>query len=237
MIPSFIQRKIGDAKRIIEGGMNIAKKPYVSCSFGKDSTVVLWLALQIDPNIPVVWFDGGKFDEYPDTYAYKTFLQAEWKLNLTTVYPSMSFIDQMKTFGSDDKTHYDHFFTQAFLDESARENYDGSMLGLRAQESNNRRITFRVRGQLYFHKGQNIWRICPIMNWTTVELWNVIDVAQIPIHPIYTKNVFQKREDIRLGCMANALKHQRGDIVFIKYYYPELWNELVGMFTEFGKMS
>lgn len=53
---------------------------YLAFSGGKDSLVALHLTLQIEPNIPVVFFDSGL--EYPETYTYITALADTWNLNL-----------------------------------------------------------------------------------------------------------------------------------------------------------
>ena len=53
---------------------------YLAFSGGKDSLVALHLTLQVEPNIPVVFFDSGL--EYPETYTYITALADTWNLNL-----------------------------------------------------------------------------------------------------------------------------------------------------------
>ena len=46
---------------------------------GKDSLVVLHLALSVEPNVPVVFFDSGA--EFPETYEFVQQIAQEWKLN------------------------------------------------------------------------------------------------------------------------------------------------------------
>ncbi|MFH5211730.1 phosphoadenosine phosphosulfate reductase family protein [Antrihabitans spumae] len=53
---------------------------YLAFSGGKDSLAALHLTLQVEPNIPVVFFDSGL--EYPETYRYITELADTWNLNL-----------------------------------------------------------------------------------------------------------------------------------------------------------
>src|SRR3546814_19661294 len=52
---------------------------YVAFSGGKDSLVVLHLALSVEPNVPVVFFDSGA--EFPETYEFVQRVAQEWKLN------------------------------------------------------------------------------------------------------------------------------------------------------------
>ena len=51
---------------------------YVAFSGGKDSLVVLHLALAAEPAVPVVFFDSGL--EFPETYAYLNQLARDWNL-------------------------------------------------------------------------------------------------------------------------------------------------------------
>ena len=52
----------------------------MSTSFGIHSAVLLHMATQVDPDIPVVWIDTGYL--MPDTYRYAETLQEELNLNL-----------------------------------------------------------------------------------------------------------------------------------------------------------
>jgi phosphoadenosine phosphosulfate reductase len=49
---------------------------YVAFSGGKDSLVVLHLALQADPSVPVAFFDSGL--EFPETYDFIGQLARDW---------------------------------------------------------------------------------------------------------------------------------------------------------------
>ena len=62
---------------------HINRGGFVSFSGGKDSTVVVDLARQVDPDVPVVWFDSGM--EFPETRTYVNSLAARWDLNLYRV--------------------------------------------------------------------------------------------------------------------------------------------------------
>ena len=57
--------KLELTKKIVDNFVFLFKKYFVSCSFGKDSIVVLHLVLQKDPEVPVV-FNNTKV-QYPET--------------------------------------------------------------------------------------------------------------------------------------------------------------------------
>ena len=56
---------------------------FVSWSGGKDSTVVVDLARQVDPHIPVVFFDSGL--QFPETVRYLEDLAEAWQLNYQAI--------------------------------------------------------------------------------------------------------------------------------------------------------
>ncbi len=58
---------------------------YLAFSGGKDSLVALDLALRVEPNLPVVFFDSGL--EYPETYEYLHHMQDHWDLQLHVMRP------------------------------------------------------------------------------------------------------------------------------------------------------
>ena len=75
-----------------------AHEGYVAFSGGKDSLVVLDLARQVDPEIPVVFFDSGL--EYPQTYAYLEHLTRAWGLNLQVLHPRQTVLQVLVASGA-----------------------------------------------------------------------------------------------------------------------------------------
>lgn len=60
-----------------------ANDGYLALSGGKDSVVVAHLARQVDPAVPVAFFDSGL--EFPETLEFIRELAERWSLNLTVV--------------------------------------------------------------------------------------------------------------------------------------------------------
>lgn len=67
---------------------------YVAFSGGKDSTVVLDLARQVDPEVPVVFFDSSL--EFPETYEYVQQLAQEWCLNLRVIPAQHNLLEELR---------------------------------------------------------------------------------------------------------------------------------------------
>ena len=60
----------------------------VACSFGKDSMVVVRMALDVDPNIIIIFENTGV--EFRETINFKNRMKVEWNLNLHETKPLKS---------------------------------------------------------------------------------------------------------------------------------------------------
>jgi len=190
-----------------EFGDNVA----VAFSGGKDSEVVLYLCLQVNPHVPVVFNNTGV--EYPETVRFVAELEVLWNLNLVVTHPEKSFWDCTVEYGFPKGTKWRE--TQAnvtlgrkgntarccyWLKEkpfslAIRKNgYLGYFSGETAEESRLRMFAAR-RGMCFHLKKENVCKIKPILWWTKEEVWDYIAKNNLPVNPIY------ERGAERVGCM------------------------------------
>jgi len=177
----------------------------VACSFGKDSVVILHMALQVNPDINVIFQNTGV--EFPETIKYKNMLTDLWNLNLTETKPSkgMTFWKCADKYGlphiRDGKNrrapkccHYlkkkpmkiaiNELDAKAiFTGMTAAESRARWMLALRYDQSDDERFC----SQVYYAKTWNSWQVHPIIAWTSSDVWSYIKRHGIPINPVYTK--------------------------------------------------
>ena len=167
--------KIEHSKKIIEDSLKKYKRIAVACSFGKDSIVVLHLALQIKPDIPV--FTVLTPFKPKETFEYKDKMTKLWNLNI-------------KVYMSKKKVPYGFWKTNP--DECCRilkveptkeavKNLDAWISGLRSTEGRTRKDYKEIE------KIGNLVKINPILNWTELDVWRYIAINQIPVHPWYKK--------------------------------------------------
>ena len=127
-LPAY-KRRIVEANRIIEEGLSVCQSPYVACSFGKDSAVMLHLVLQHNPDVHVRFLRWrgetdllGNYDE----------VIANWidihEINLQQVELHRNSID-----GDAQSDRW----------ASLERDSDGYIIGLRAMESKAREATLR----------------------------------------------------------------------------------------------
>jgi phosphoadenosine phosphosulfate reductase len=201
------EEKLRRAKELIHifGGL-ARNKGSVSCSFGKDSMVVLWLCRQEFPEIAVIFNNTGV--QYKETYEFKERIKKEWDLNLIETKPIKSFWEVAKEKGLPDGSKYDpvrnvrgdsccyYLKEKPFLGVMRKHGFKINFTGTTALESRVRMWTACQRGMFYYSKKEQVTRINPIIFWTPGEVLEFSRGVQIPLNPAYQKYGLE-----RLGCV------------------------------------
>lgn len=188
-------------KAVSEFGDNLA----VSCSFGSCSVVVLHMALQVKPDIKVVFDNTGV--EYPETYAYRDLLVKEWDLNFIETKPIKSFWQCVKEYGfplirqTGRSKHKKpqcctYLKEKPFKDCCKLNEISATLTGLRVPESGVRMLAISQVGQFYLTKKHQIWKFHPIAFWNHKQVWEYFQDNDIPMNEVYTKYGLS-----RSGCM------------------------------------
>jgi len=193
----------------------------VACSFGKDSIVVLFMALKYNPNIKVIFCNIGV--EFPETLRYKEKIKKLWNLNLieTKPYKDMTFWKCLDKYGLPDTRSNKHKIhspkccyyckEKPAIDKYKELGIRAILTGLTKFESRNRALLITKMdngndekdgigfcGQRYFVKGWGIWKLHPIAYWREKEVFEYIKINKIPLNPVYKKwNKIYKR----CGCL------------------------------------
>lgn len=204
--------KILEPQELVETAIKThGDKLAVSCSFGHCSVVALHMALQINPNIKVVFNNTGV--EYPETYAYRDLLKDAWHLNLIETKPLKPFWQCIREYGfplirrkyknkkrvygpGTDKPKCCVFLKELPMKEACKEHgIEATITGLRCAESSVRMFVLAQRGQ-YYHTSKygELWRYHPIGFWSQKQVREYFTINNLPVNEIY------KKVD-RSGCM------------------------------------
>lgn len=224
----ILQPRINRSKKIIKDLLSQCERPYLSWSGGKDSTVMLWLTLQIKPDIEVIYFDADSC--LPDGQEYMMRLVSEWSLNFRAA-KTRPLLDVLAEYGIDHPC-INYYTMKATVYEPvrqlAKEGYDGSLVGIRAQESRGRKLGGMRYGELFRNKSyDNMLEAWPMLWWTAKEIWFCIDYYKIPYHPAYDKTKFDPREEMRVSYWAGETKRRWGRFKWLEYYYPDLFTKFI----------
>jgi phosphoadenosine phosphosulfate reductase len=202
---------------------------YVAFSGGKDSLVVLHMALAADPSVPVAFFDSGL--EFPETYAFVGQLASEWKFEsqllwITAEPPLLQVLH--------DTAAWDHRrvperpipnLHDVLISRPAAIAHQacgpGELWGVRAHESRGRAALYaralraettvsctgccqeprerRARHGGVIRRADGSVAFGPVWDWRNEEVWRYIARHRLQVNPVYDKLR-------RLGAPERALR-------------------------------
>jgi len=182
----------------------------VACSFGKDSIVVTFLALEVNPKIKVCFGDTGI--EFPETVKLVRTLRDFWNLDLSVLKPQTTFwkindkIKSEKLRLDDGRKHSDiccyHLKEKPFKLWAKSLGIKRTITGITATESRHRMFVACKKGSEYYSFRDGFWKVHPILYWTEQEVWDYIKDNHLPINEAYEKYGLD-----RIGCMW-CMSHQ-----------------------------
>ncbi len=195
------------------------EKPVMLYSIGKDSAVMLQLALKAfypgKPPFPLLHIDTTwKFKEM---IKFRDQLARDLELDLF-VYTNQEGVKAgINPFSVGSKKHTDIMKTQALKQALDKYKFDAAFGGARRDEEKSRAkervYSFRDKNHRWDPKNQRpeLWniyngkvdkgesiRVFPLSNWTELDVWQYIHLENIPIVPLYyaAKRPVVKREGV-----------------------------------------
>ena len=152
------------------------------CSFGKDSTVLLWKITHMGWDIPVVFIHTGL--QYKETHAFRKDLQKKWRFPLIEVHSRLTREELDEHYGWKDG-EYDIATCCKFLKHEPSDiitsRYNAIITGLRRDETPDRKDLEQMELLTKPH------RINPLVEWTQDDIWKYIKHYKIPYNPLYDK--------------------------------------------------
>lgn len=181
---------------------NHGKSVAAAWSGGRCSTVMLHMAVMVDPDIKVMFVNTGV--EFPETVRYVEKISKEWDLNIIVVKPERTFWDIVKEHGfpsprkpgdakkrkkSGDIPPCCKLLKKRPVKKFAEESgVEAIITGMRAGESRVRALVLRQKGsQYYFVKSEDIWKYHPLGFWSTRQVSDYVVENKIPKNAIYEK--------------------------------------------------
>lgn len=218
---SNFKYQISQAEKIIARALELEVVPHVALSGGKDSTVVFEMVKQRKPDITAVWSDDKWF--LPETLEYIQQLQARGD-DVRKIRTNAKHTDWFKISGDWD----------GIQDYARQHSFGLTFLGLRQEESTERKIHLRKQGALFFAKSDQLWHCNPIHNWTWRDVWAYIVSRELDYNHAYDKleamGISPERQ--RIGPLAVERVLGYGQLAILKQGWPELFNEFVAEFPE-----
>lgn len=215
------------------------EKPVMLYSIGKDSSVMLHLAIKAfypgKPPFPLMHVDTTwKFREMIE---FRDELIKNLDLDLL-VYINQEGVKQgIGPFTHGSKKHTDVMKTEALKQALDKYQFDAAFGGARRDEEKSRAkervYSFRDKNHRWDPKNQRpeLWniyngkidkgesiRVFPLSNWTELDVWQYIHLEEIPIVPLYLskERPVVNRDGVLIMVDDDRMEMQPGDVVEMK---------------------
>lgn len=226
---------------------------FVAWSGGKDSTVVVDLARQVDPNVPVVFYDSGL--QFPETLRYLEELADRWRLNFHVVAADPDLLTVLIAGGGFNHKAVDRELigplAGIMIEKPAAKAHahfgPGSLWGVRAEEAPGRRTLYRARlssesathPQLsrqqaraelggVIRRADGTTTYGPIWDWQRSTVFEYLAGRGIEPNPLYAKlaRLGVPEPLIRVDSIIDAAQLSNGHIAFLAKGWPDLFARL-----------
>ena len=151
-------------------------------SFGAESAILLHMAAEIDPFIPVIFVDTGKL--FAETYAYRDQLIEQFGLlNVHSFQPDAKQLAQEDPEGT---------LWQRDVDQCCHIRkvlpFETALSPFVAEISGRKRFQNEVRADLgFFQQANGRVKVNPLINWSATELADYVKRHDLPRHPLVAK--------------------------------------------------
>jgi phosphoadenosine phosphosulfate reductase len=163
-----------------------AQRACITSSFQAEDVIVLHMALQIQPRIPVLFLETGY--HFPETLVYRDRIASEWNLNLVNVEPEQSVAQQESQFGILYQSAPDRCCGLRKVEPLFRAlgEYTTWITGLRREQSKSR-ANLQPHEFFTLPTGHILAKLSPLAEWTTRDVWHYAEQHSIPLLPLYEK--------------------------------------------------
>ena len=156
----------------------------LTCSFQAEDVLLLKLAQELRPEIPVLFLDTGY--HFAETYAYRDRIAAEWKLNLTNLLPENTVAQQEAEHGMLHQIAPDRCCALRKVEPlfKAVGEYKVWLTGLRREQARSRAALEEV-ANFTLPGGKQVLKLSPFADWSTRDVWQLCAHFSIPLLPLY----------------------------------------------------
>lgn len=171
------------ADRILSWAANVVPRFVITSSFGAESAVLLHMASQVAPDLPVFFLDTGfHFDQ---TVTFRRQLARDLGLTVLDLRPDLSPSQQAQQFGDRLwETDPDACcrMRKTIPLRRALASFDGWATGVRRVQTPERAETPIVEARA--HDGRYLVKVAPLATWTDDDIADYLDRHDLPQHPL-----------------------------------------------------
>ncbi len=185
-IQEQVQKKLNDVRAILSGEVTGNSDVCLTCSFQAEDVLLTKLALELDPNIPILFLDTGY--HFKETYEYRDRIAAEWRLNLINLLPAKTVSEQESEHGLLYQSAPDQCCKLRKVEPlfKAVAEYRVWLTGLRREQARSR-AALEESALFTLPGGKQVLKLAPLAAWTTRDVWYACEQLGIPTLPLYER--------------------------------------------------
>lgn len=179
-------QKIQAAQELIAAELAKPGAACVTSSFQAECVVLVHMAIQHKPDLPVLFLETGyHFDE---TLKYRDEIAAQWKLNLRNLEAKQSVADQEAQFGILNQTAPDKCCKLRKVEPlfAGLSEFETWLTALRREQSPTRANLQEIE-PFKLPNGKTLSKISPLASWTNRDVWTYLSRHGIPELPLYAQ--------------------------------------------------
>ncbi len=164
----------------------------LTCSFQAEDVLLLFLARDLRPQVPVLFLDTGY--HFAETYQYRDQIATDWRLNLINLLPANTVAQQEAEFGTLHQNAPDRCCALRKVVPlfAAVAGYKVWLTGLRREQARSRTALeevadFTLPGNVVGAPGIVVRKLSPFAEWTTRDVWQLCQRFAIPLLPLYAQ--------------------------------------------------
>ncbi len=156
----------------------------LTCSFQAEDVLLLYLAMELRPEIPVLFLETGY--HFRETYEYRDRIASEWHLKLTNLMPKKTVAEQEAEFGKLYDTDPNRCCALRKVEPlfEAVAHYKVWLTGLRREQARSRTALKEI-DDFSLPGGVLVRKLSPFADWTTRDVWQLCAHFHIPLLPLY----------------------------------------------------
>jgi phosphoadenosine phosphosulfate reductase len=181
------EEKIAAAEALIARKIELHPRDLVvTNSFQAEDMVVLHIARQLVPEVPVVFLDTGY--HFAEIYEYRDRITRDWNLKLINLLPEITVAEQESQFGILNQVDPGRCCGIRKVEPlfQALEGYALWFTGLRREQAKSR-AALRETEDFTLPTGKTIRKISPLTEWTAKDVWTYAARHEIPLVALYDK--------------------------------------------------
>jgi phosphoadenosine phosphosulfate reductase len=181
-----VEAKLARVHSLLSRELTGAHRACLTCSFQAEDVLLTKLALEFDPEIPILFLDTGY--HFAETYAYRDRIARDWRLNLKNLLPEKTVAEQEAEHGLLYQSGPDQCCKLRKVEPlfKAVSAYRVWLTGLRREQAKSR-AALEESAPFTLPGGYQLLKLAPLADWSTRDVWNACEQLQIPLLPLYER--------------------------------------------------